>query len=81
MTMSPPSKTRATTRERITLTVPFERTNEGVVTVPDTAIYTIDAVIPSALTAAEALLGYTLLKNLVAHATVSAYLAGREPAW
>lgn len=81
MVMSPPSKARPTTRERITLAVPFERTVEGVVSVPDTILFTADAVIPSACSAAEALKGYTLFKNLLAHAMVLAYMANREPAY
>lgn len=81
VTMSPPSKARATTRERLTLAVPFERTVESVVTVPDTIIFTLDAVIPSACSAAEALKAYTMLKNLVAHSVVQAYIASREPVY
>jgi hypothetical protein len=81
VTMSPPSKTRATTRIKGTLTVPHERTVEGVVSVPDTSIYTFEAVIPSAVSAAEAADGYALFKNLVAHATVQAYVADRTAVW
>lgn len=81
MTMSPPSKARATTREKISLAVPFERTVNGVVVVPDIMLFNTDVVIPSALSAAESLKGYTMWKNLVAHAVVQALIAAREPAW
>lgn len=81
MTMSPPSKARATTREKITLALPFEREVNGLVTVPDVMLFNLDVVVPSALSAAEALKGYTMFKNLMANATVQALIADRQPCW
>lgn len=81
VTMSPPSKARPTTRVKLTFTVPFERTVDGVVVVPDAYIFIGEAVISSALSDAEALKAFTMSKNLMAHATVQSYLASREPVY
>lgn len=79
VSMSPPSKARPTTREKLTFTVPFERTVEGIITVPDSIIYTVDVVVPSACSNAEALKAYAMFKNLMANTLVQSYFAGREP--
>lgn len=76
--MSPPSKVRPTSRVKVTLAIPFERTVDAVVTVPDTITFFVDAVIPSSCSDAEAEKAYVMFKNLMAHATVEAYLADRE---
>lgn len=81
MVMSPPSKARPTSRIKQNLYVPFERTNDGIVTVPDTIIFNVEAVIPSACSDAEALKAFTMQKNLFANVIIQAYFAGREAAW
>lgn len=79
--MSAPSKARPTTRDKLTFAVPFERTIEGIITVPDTIIYAVDAVIPSTCSDAESLKAFTLFKNLFGNAIIQAFFAGREPTW
>lgn len=79
--MSPPSSARKTSRVKTILTVPFERTDGSIVTVPDTIIFTVEAVIPSSCSDAEALKVFTMQKNLFANSIVQAYFAGREPAY
>lgn len=75
--MSPPASNRKTTRNKLTLTIPFEREVDGVTRVADTIIYTIDVVIPANCSDAEADKAYTMFKNLVAHATVESYCVAR----
>jgi hypothetical protein len=81
LTMSPPSKSRATTRIKESFVVPFERDVDGVILVQDSISFFTDAVIPKTVSAAEALKAYTLWKNLQANAFIQAYLANREPAY
>lgn len=81
VSMSNPSKVRPTSRIKINFTLPFERTVDGLISVPDTIIYTVEAVVPAACSDAEALKGFTMLKNLVAHTVIQSYLASREPTW
>lgn len=79
--MSLPSAARRTTREKLTLTLPIERTVEGVVGVSDTITYILEAIIPATVSDAEATSAYTQFKNLMSNALVSAYLAHREPVY
>lgn len=79
ITMSPPSAARKSTRNKVTLTVPILGTVDGLTTVARTMIFTLEGVIPSDCTAAEAANGYAMMKNLAAHATVQSYFADRVP--
>lgn len=79
--MSLPSATRRTTREKLTLSLPIERTVDGVVVVSDTITYILEAIIPAAVSDAEATSAYTQFKNLMSNALVLAYLAHREPVY
>lgn len=79
--MSPPSSTRKTSRIKLTLHLPVERTVDGVVKVTDTCLYTLEGVIPATCSASEAEQSFTILQNLVASTLAEAYFASREPAW
>lgn len=79
--LSNPTATRKTSRLKQVLSYPFERTVDGIVTVPDTILYTVEAVLPSACSAAEALEAYTVFKNLWANTLVQSYFASREPVY
>jgi hypothetical protein len=81
LTMSPPGKTRQTTRIRESFAVPFERDVDGVILVQDTVSFFTDVVIPKTVSSAEALKAFTLWKNLQANAFITAYFASREPAY
>lgn len=81
VSMSNPTATRKTTRIKVVLSYPLERTVSGIVVVPDTILYTLEAVIPSACSAAEALDAYTTEKNVLANTLIQSYLADREPVY
>lgn len=79
--MSNPSATRRTSRTKAVLTIPFERTVNGIVVVADTILFTIEGVVPATCSAAEALKAYTMLKNTASHPVLQSYFADREPAY
>lgn len=79
--MSNPTSTRKTTREKLTFTMPVERTVDSVVKVTDTITYILEAIIPAACSETEAIKAQTLFKNLLSNALVIAYLANREPVY
>lgn len=81
VSMSNPTSTRKTSRVKLTFSLPIERLVDGVTMVTDTIIYSVEAVVPSNCSAAEALKGYTLFKNLVAHTVVQSYCADRVPVY
>lgn len=81
ISLSNPTSTRKTSRIKMVLSYPFERTVSGIVTVPDTILYTLEAVIPSSCSGSEALDAYTVAKNLMANPLVQSYLANREPVY
>lgn len=79
VTMSLPSKNRATTRMRQTFTVPVEREVDGVVQVDDTITYITDVVIPKTCSDAEAAKAAALFRNLQDNSLIQSYFASREP--
>jgi hypothetical protein len=81
LAMSLPSASRPTTRNTAVFYIPLERVVDGVTVVEDTIIFNVSQVIARTVTDAEALKAYTMFKNLMAHATVQSYLAGREPVY
>lgn len=81
MALSMPSSSRKTARAKVTLTIPVIRTYDDVPRVDDSMIFTMEGVVPSSISAEEALNGYTYGKNLFAHAVVQALFANREPSW
>lgn len=81
ISLSNPTAARKTTRIKAVLSYPFERTVAGVITVPDTILYTIEAVLPSGCSPTETLDGYTVARNVLANALVQSYFASREPVY
>lgn len=79
--MSQPTASRRTTREKLTLSIPIERTVDSVISVQDTITYILEAIIPATCSDAEANNAYTQFKNLMSNALVLAYLAQREPVY
>lgn len=81
VSMSNPSSSRKTTRIKAVLSLPIERTVDGIVVVDDTILYTVEAVIPATCSAVEALKAYALFKNLSASTVMQSFFADREPVY
>lgn len=80
--MSPPTASRKTTRTKFTHTIPVYRENaEGLFVVSDVMIFTTEGVLPTGLTAVEALNGWTQHKNLQGSSIAQAYFASADPAY